>query len=119
MIAYICIFGTVVGLAMKDSNVWGSFLFALGVDILLGFGMIANVGAWGGTQTEIIVPDEIAKSQYTMFVTCQGQTYQTSDIKLFTAPESSIRVIRAWDINAYGNKINFTRNELTLLEENQ
>lgn len=109
IIAIICVVGMVWGYLASIGELWGLMFLLLFADIIFGFGMMANAGAWCGEKTDILVPEEVAKSQYTLFVKCKGETLSSSDVKIFTAPESSIRVQSTQSFNAYSNVISIRK----------
>ena len=72
------------------------------LDIVFGFFMVGN-GISVKEQKTILMPDEIAKSQYTLFVKCEGRQFESTEARFVMASNDLIRVEKKEGINSYNN----------------
>ena len=104
----------IVGLLASDENFIGVGTLIFILDLFFGFGMLANCVTID-TQKSILQPDELAKSEYTLYVKCEGQSLNTTDHMFLIASNDLVRVEKILSFNSYG-KISGTTYQLVVLD---
>lgn len=96
----------IIGADNDNDDIWGDEILGLGIsvlviDLLCGFLLCCNV-ATIRTESSILIPDEIAKSQYTLYTKCDGQSLSSTEARFVMASNDTIRVKKTLHINSYG-----------------
>lgn len=87
-----------------DSETGGG-LIAVGIvafilDIVFGFLILCN-SIEIRSEKAILMPEEIAKSQYTVYVKCDGQSLSSTEARFVMASNDLIRVEKRISFNSY------------------
>lgn len=100
---------------VRDSLLGLGFLW-LFLDAIFGFGFLCNCVSIKEQQS-ILIPEEVAKSQYTLYTKCEGLTLATSEAKFVMASNDLIRVKKTVSFNSYGLEIEGdTKHELVIID---
>lgn len=110
-LVWVCIILTVVelasiyvGLLEGVGDVWKGGAIALFITVLFGFGIMCGAIEVEKKET-ILLPEEIMKGKYTLFVKVEGWEYTTTDARFVIPPENSIRIKKTINLNSYGKQI--------------
>ena len=91
-----------VGLSLESNETMGCGIIAMVMIGIFGFFIGCNVTPIKHNRT-ILMPDEIAKSQYTLFVKCEGRQFESTEARFVMASNDLIRVEKKEGINSYNN----------------
>ena len=102
----ICVTIAILGYLNGNEDAFiGGILFGL-ISSLFGFGMLCGAMPVGNSKTEIIMPENVAKTEFVLFVDVENKTISTKDSKMVKASIESVRVKKESHCNAYGGTLN-------------
>ena len=123
-IAVIAALALIIGVLIKidayGENELGNVFLLIGLVVLLldaifGFGITCGAGI-EKYEYSILLPDEVAKSQYTLFVKCEGVQLTSTEARLFMVSNDVIRVKKTIGLNAYGGRPELPSYELVVMD---
>jgi hypothetical protein len=74
--------------------------------VVVGFGLLGGVAPLGQWKESIVIPENVAKSEFVVFVKIDGQTLSCNDAKIVSAPLDKIRIKKTDKCNCYGGVMN-------------
>lgn len=97
------ILSLIIGIFGKSKNseqFLGAGILATPLVLILGYGVICYTIPIREEITTLI-PQEIAKSQYTLYLTCNGKTFNSTDARIVMTDTNLIRVQKTTQFNSY------------------
>ena len=90
------------GWGLKNDVLIRSSIMAIVASIGVGFGILGGLSPTGETKEQLVIPEQIAKSEFTVFAKIENTSIFSTDAKFVFSPIDKIMIKKEDFCNSYG-----------------
>jgi len=105
----VLVLGIILGMwgwGEKNDDLITISVMAIVASIAVGFGLLGGLVPTGETKEQLVIPEQISKSEFTVFAKIENTSIFSTDAKFVLSPIDKIMIKKEDSCNAYGFVLN-------------